>query len=500
MHKKGIMRQAGPLLLARGAATVLGFGLPLLLVRLLDQASFGVYKQVWLVASSAYLMLQMGLTASLYYFLPRRDGNGSSYLTQSLATVSVIGALGALGVYLARFALARHFNTPELADFAVPMAILTFTMTATTPLEPALLAGGQVKLSAATNFVSEIVRVVVSLVPLLLGYGLKGFFWAYVAHGILRLAACMVLLVRSGGPRIDWKLFGVQLAYALPFGAAILFDTPQRSLHLWAVGGTVGAAAFAIYSQGCFQIPIVNLLYQPISEVLQVRLNEPGGRALGVHLFHDANLRLAVILLPFTACMIAAGSLFIPALFTHLYDASVPIFRVAVLSALFAALPLEAAIRATGLTRYMFNVFFWKLVVTAVLVLTGLHFFGMIGAISGHMIAEGIVRTAMLDRIRKEFGSKWREILPWGELRFLAIASVVSCAPVIVIAQFRHAAAKPLLALFAAGAAYGVVYLGILAFRPGAGTPVERVKRMLLGAHEEAAPGPVPAPVRAQAA
>ncbi|TMB39474.1 MAG: hypothetical protein E6J62_02025 [Deltaproteobacteria bacterium] len=323
MHKKGIMRQAGPLLVARGAATVLGFGLPLLLVRLLDQTSFGVYKQVWLVATSAFLMLQMGLTASLYYFLPRRDGNGAAYLTQSLASVTVFGALGAFGVYLARFALARHFNTPELAGYAVPMALLAFTLTATTPLEPALLARGQVKLSAATNFVSEIVRVVASIIPLLLGYGLKGFFWAYVAHGVLRCIACVVLLIQTGGPRIDWKLFRGQLAYALPFGAAILFETPQRSLHLWAVGGTVGAAAFAIYSQGCFQIPIVNLLYSPISDVLQVRLNEPGGRGHAVHLFHDANLRLAVILLPFTACMVAAGSLFIPALFTHQYDASI---------------------------------------------------------------------------------------------------------------------------------------------------------------------------------
>jgi O-antigen/teichoic acid export membrane protein len=506
MHKKGIMRQAGPLLLARGAATVLGFGLPLLLVRLLDQASFGVYKQVWLVASSALFMLQMGLTASLYYFLPRRDEHGAAYLTQSLLTVSVFGALGAVGIYLARFALARHFSTPELADFGIPMAILAFTMTATSPLEPALLAGGEVKLSAVTNFVSEIVRVVASIIPLLLGFGLHGFFWAYVAHGVLRCVACIALVIHRGGPRIEWKLYGAQLAYALPFGAAILFDTPQRNLHLWAVGGTVGAAAFAIYSQGCFQIPIVNLLYQPISEVLQVRLNESGGRAHGVHHFHDANLRLAVYLLPFTALMIAAGSLFVPAMFTHLYDASIPIFRVAVLSALFAALPLEAALRATGQTRYMFNIFFWRLLVTAALVLAGLHFFGMIGAISGHMVAEGVVRTAMLDRIRKEFGSKWGEILPWGELRQVAVASLVACIPVVVIARYSHSAARPLLALFASGAAYGVVYLGFLAFHPGVGTPFERLKRMLFGSHEGPAPhegnAPVvsPLPVAARAA
>ncbi|TMB25927.1 MAG: hypothetical protein E6J61_23130 [Deltaproteobacteria bacterium] len=497
MHKKGIMRQAGPLLVARGAATVLGFGLPLLLVRLLDQTSFGVYKQVWLVATSAFLMLQMGLTASLYYFLPRRDGNGAAYLTQSLASVTVFGALGAFGVYLARFALARHFNTPELAGYAVPMALLAFTLTATTPLEPALLARGQVKLSAATNFVSEIVRVVASIIPLLLGYGLKGFFWAYVAHGVLRCIACVVLLIQTGGPRIDWKLFRGQLAYALPFGAAILFETPQRSLHLWAVGGTVGAAAFAIYSQGCFQIPIVNLLYSPISDVLQVRLNEPGGRGHAVHLFHDANLRLAVILLPFTACMVAAGSLFIPALFTHQYDASIPIFRVAVLSAIMSSLPIDATLRALGQTRYMFNAFFWRLLATAAFVLAGLHFFGMLGAISGHLIAEGVVRTAMLDRIRRELGSKWRDMLPWAELRHVAIASLAGCVPVVVIARYAYSGARPLLALFAAGAAYGVVYLAILAFHPGTGTPVDRLKRMLFGAHDEpltvAAPEPVPA-------
>ncbi|MFL5372008.1 MAG: lipopolysaccharide biosynthesis protein, partial [Myxococcales bacterium] len=307
MHKKGIMRQAGPLLVARGASTVLGFGLPLLLVRLLDQSSYGLYKQFWLVASNGYLMLQMGLTASLYYFLPRRDGKGAAWLSQAVLTVSVFGALGGVAVYLSRFALARHFSTPELAQFGLPMAILTFTLTASTPLEAGLLAGGEIKLSAVTNFVSELLRVVASIVPLLLGYGLHGFFWAYVIHGGLRYATCLALVVRRGGPRIDWKLYGAQLAYALPFGCAILFDTPQRNLHLWAVGGTVGAAAFAIYSQGCFQIPIVNLLYQPISDVLQVRLNEPGGRAHGVHLFHDANLRLAALLLPFTALMIAAG-------------------------------------------------------------------------------------------------------------------------------------------------------------------------------------------------
>ena len=50
----GILRQAGPLMLGRGGATALGFALPLILTRLLPQAEFGTYKQVWLVVTTAW--------------------------------------------------------------------------------------------------------------------------------------------------------------------------------------------------------------------------------------------------------------------------------------------------------------------------------------------------------------------------------------------------------------------------------------------------------------
>ena len=481
MQRRGIIGQAGPLLLARGAATVLGFLLPLILARLLPQAQFGTYKQVWLVASTGYWMLQMGLTASLYYFIPRQDGRGRAWYTQALCGVSLFGAIGALGVYLARFAIARQFNNPELADFGLQLAVITFTMTATAPLEPELLASGQTKLSALLSFSSDAVRVVASVVPLLAGWGLQGFFWAYVLHGALRLSACLWLLWRQGGPELDRKLFLEQLAYALPFGAAILLDTPQKTFHQWAVGSSVDAAAFAIYAQGCFQLPVVSLLYQPISDVLQCRLAAPGGREHGAHLFHDANLRLAAVLFPFTALMLASAGLFVPALFTHRYDGSVPIFRIAVLVTPFAALPLEGVLRATGQTRYVFRIFFWKLVATVPAVLLGIKLGGMVGAIAGHTVADVSIRCMMLARVRRELRCSWGEVLPWAQLGELAVGAVVACAPVVLIARAYAGGPRPLLALCAAGACYAAVYLGALALKPGAGTPFAKVKRVLLG-------------------
>ncbi len=468
-------------MLGRGGATVLGFALPLILTRLLPQADFGTYKQVWLVVSTAYFMLQLGLSQSLYYFVPRQDGRKLAWLTQSAISLLASGTLCAIALYAARFAIARQFGNPELAGYGLPVALIALFMIGAAPLEITLTAEGRVKTAAWVIFLSDAGRVGASVVPLLLGLGLHGFFWAYVLHAAMRFAVQCWFFFRRGRPEVDWKLWREQLAYALPFGAAVLVDIPQRTFHQWAVGWTVDPAAFAIYAQGCFQVPIVNLLYSPISDVLQVRLAEPGGSEHKVHLFHDANLRLAAVFFPFTAGMAAAAPLFVPALFTHLYDASVPIFRVAILMTPFAALPLDGMLRALGRTKYMFRVFVWRLVLTVPAVLLGLRGFGMIGAISGYAVAESIMRVVMLDRVRRELETAWRDVLPWRQLSVIGAASLVGCAPAIAITRMASAGPRPFLALCAAGALYCLVYLACIAMTPGEGTAVEKIRRVLLG-------------------
>ncbi|MFN2547159.1 MAG: lipopolysaccharide biosynthesis protein [Myxococcales bacterium] len=481
MKPRGILGQAGPLMLGRGGATVLGFALPLILTRLLPQAGFGTYKQVWLVVSTAYLMLQLGMAQSLYYFIPRKDGRAKQWLTQATVSLSVIGIVCGIALYAGRFAIAKQFGNPELAQFGLPMALIAAFMIAGSPLEIHLTAEGKVRTAAWCIFLSDAFRVVASVVPLLLGWGLRGFFWAYVLHAAARCAVQQMFFLAHGKPALEWKLWREQLAYALPFGAAILLDIPQKTFHQWAVGWSVDAAAFAIYAQGCFQLPIVNLLYSPISDILQVRLAQPGGHDHRVHLFHDANLRLAAVFFPFTAGMVAAASLFIPALFTHTYDASVPIFRVAILMTPFASLPLDGTLRALGETKYLFRIFFWRLLVTAPAVLLGMHAFGMIGAITGHALAESVMRVAMLDKTRRMLDATWREVLPWGQLGVIAVASVVACAPAILIARHSAAGPRPFLALCAAGVSYLAVYLAAIAFTPGEGGAIDRIRRVLLG-------------------
>ena len=478
---KSLLRQAGPLLLGRGGGAVLSFVLPLLLTRLLAVADYGTYKAAFLIISTAYFILQAGLAQSLYYFVPRGGTERPTYLTQALAALTAFAVFGALGMWLARWPLAHQFGNPALADCALPMALICLGMVISSPLEIHLTAIGKVRDAALCFFLSEAVRVTCSVVPLMLGWGLTGLLWCNVIHLAVRMLACAALVQREGGPSFSKKLLREQLAYSLPFGAAICMSIPQQTFHQWAVGAKVTPIEFAIYMVGCFQIPIINLLYAPISDVLQVRMAAPGGRDRALGLFHEANLRLAAVFFPLCAGLCAVGSLFIPALFTHRYDESVPIFQLAVLAIPFAALPLDAMLRSLGQTKYIFRNSAVKLGLTIPGVLIGMKFFGMVGAIGAHAAVEAALRLVMLFRVRREVHCTTAELLPWGHLAHLGVASLLGCVPVLVICRLPAAQAKPFPWLLVSGGAYALVYAAALALGPGKGSPVVRLKRALLG-------------------
>ena len=76
--------------------------------------------------------------------------------------------------------------------------------------------------------------------------------------------------------------------------------------------------------------------------------------------------------------------------FTHVYDPSVPIFRVAILVTPLAALPLDGALRAMGHTRYLFRAFLGRLLLTVPAVLIGLNLFGMVVFDIFSAVLEGV--------------------------------------------------------------------------------------------------------------
>jgi O-antigen/teichoic acid export membrane protein len=432
--------KAGPLVLARLLGAGLTFCIPFVLARVLGKEEYGTYFQLFLIATTLYYVLPFGVVQSLYYFVPRADEK-RPWLGQTLLYMSGAGLVAGTLVWTLLGPVARQFNNPALLEFRAPLAAYTALLLGAFPLEISLTSQGRTKHSALVYAVSELVRMAAMVLPCLLGFGLHGMMLAVAGFALVRFVAAWVVVPRGTGPLLRPGLWREQLVYAAPFGIAMALAIPQQNAHLYMVAGAVAPALYAVYRVGCSQLPLVDLLYTPTSEVLMVRLGElekQGRLEEGVVAFREAAGKLAFAFLPFAAFLFAAAPEFIGTFYTAEYLAAVPIFRVSVLGVVLAILPMDGVLRARGHTRSILSSYLLKAVVTVPLVWVGVKQFGLMGAVVSWAVAEVVGKLALLVRVpaalsTPEHALRIRDVIPWRELSKASLAAAAAAAGVFLL-------------------------------------------------------------------
>ncbi len=458
-----ILTRARPLLAARLAGAALAIAVPMVLARVLLPAAYGTFKQAWLVSQTLALMLPMGLTQSLYYFVPREPKDRDRYVAQTVWAHAALGLVAALLVLGGRGFLARRFQNPELDGLLGWVAAFAGLLVAGSPLDVAWNASGRIGAAALARLATELLRSGALIAGALAVGTVRGALVGMTLATAARAVVGFVLLGRSHGLAGGAALLRRQIAYALPFGAAFLLIVPQQQFHQYAVSAAVTAAAFAVYSVGTFQLPVVDVLYTPVSELLQIGLAQCDGsrrgRRSGLGLFHEAVLQLSFAFLPLAGLLFVVAPALIELLFSRLYLSAVPLFRLSVVPIVLAALPLDGVMRARAQNRFMLLLSAGKLALTAPLVLGGLALFGPLGAFSGWVAAETVSRAVMLHRTATLFQVKFAGVLPGRALARQLAATLFAMPPAWFALQ---ATPGPLfLRLATAGLTFAAAYLGL---------------------------------------
>jgi O-antigen/teichoic acid export membrane protein len=458
-----ILRRARPLLAARLAGALFTIAVPMVLARVLLPASYGTFKQGWLVSQTLALILPMGLTQSLYYFVPREPAERDRFISQTLWAHLVLGAFAAALLFAAGPLLGAHFDNPELVASAGWIAAFTGLHIAGAPLDIAWNASGRIGSAALARLGTEGLRSLALVAGALLTGTVEGAFVGIALATGARALFTFATLARAHGLSARAALLRRQLAYALPFGAAFLLIVPQQQFHHYAVGAAVTAAAFAVYSVGTFQLPFVDVLYTPVSELLQIGLAESDGAGrpprAGLGLFHEAVNQLSFAFLPLAGILVVVAPALIELLFSPVYLEAVPIFRVTALSVVLATLPLDGVMRARAQNRFMLVLSGGKLVATVPLVLGGLAWAGPIGALLGWILAEALARAVMLYRAATLFEVPLRRVLPARALARQAAATLVAMPPAWMALSYFSGSLLARLAL--CGLVFAAAYLGV---------------------------------------
>jgi len=431
-------RQALPLVLARMTAAVITVVTPLYLARKLSLEEYGTYKQIFLLCGPILSILSLGMAQSLYYFVPRAQGPRSVLLQTQLFNLAM-GLVGAVLLWAALPFAAERFPNPALLLFRGELAFFVLFSLAGGLLETTLTSQGRTRASALVYVGYEVLKSVALVAPFLLGFGMKGAMAALAVLTLTRFCVTlsMVLSAEGGGP--SWAGLRAQLAYALPFGAAMLLSIPQQVAHQYAVALSVPPALYAVYAVGCFQVPLVDLFYSPTSEVLMVRVGQLDKQGLGVQaagLFREATRKLALVFIPASAFLVLSAPWVVRALFGGKFDAAVPIFRVSVLGIMLACLPLDGLLRARGQTRAIFFSYLGKAAATVPLLALLVPWLGMLGGILAWLLAEVVGKALLLRQLPRALAAggplpALRDWLPVKELARLCGATGVCAVTVL---------------------------------------------------------------------
>jgi O-antigen/teichoic acid export membrane protein len=388
------------------AAKVVGFGisfaLPLVLVRVLNQLQFGLYKQSFLVAATAQSILPLGFGLSAFYFLPR-EGDRKGRIVLNIAMFNaLVGLAGFLALAAYPKILVLVFGGVELVTYAPLIGLVILLGIFSSFLEIVATAHQEVRYSAIFIVAAQFTKSLFMLGAAAWFSTLRALLVAAVLQGLVQ-SAILLWYLRSRFPgfwsALDWGLLRTQFSYAMPLGVAGLIYALRTDLHNYFVSHTFGPSAFAVYAVGCFQVPLVGLLLESVSAVLLSRisyLQQQGERREILLLTMRVMRKLAAIYWPIYAFLLVIGRELLVVLFTAQYRESWPIFAINLTLLPLAVAVHDPIVRAFAERRYLFL----GLRVTSLLVLLGslwlgIRGLGMLGAICAVVAVAFVERVAI---------------------------------------------------------------------------------------------------------
>jgi O-antigen/teichoic acid export membrane protein len=344
--------QAFWLTASKFVAAALSIALPVLLVRLMPQTEYGIFKEAFLFVSTTTSIATFGVGMSAYYFMPRHPERGGQIALNILVYNFVAGWIPLIAVMFFPQVLRFLFRTDALMPFALLLGFLVLLTLTSSLVQQIPVAMQDVRYSTIFIVGTQIARVILFAGAALWFRSVKSILIAALLNQLLSVAV-LVWYLDVKFPRFwmhfDWQFFKEQLAYALPYGAVGMMWVIQKDLDNYFVSHSLGPKDFAIYAVGWVDVPLLTLALESVVSVMIVRissLQKEDRKADIRYITASATNQLAAIQFPLFAMLFVAGHDLIVLLYTRNYEQSANIFLVSLVLLLLGVFLLDPIIRA----------------------------------------------------------------------------------------------------------------------------------------------------------
>jgi O-antigen/teichoic acid export membrane protein len=433
--KLSLTQQSQILILGQALAFSFNFLVPVVVVRFFDVSQYGVYKQLFLVIMTLTLILPFGIVESLYYFIPRNRLADRQYIMYTLSFLIIAGLLYLLCMLVFGRSIFDLLNLSHLYQYTVPLSLFIIFMSISLPFEKLLIIQERVTLSSLITVISEILKGICIISATVMTGDLKIVLYALVLFSAGRIIVFNFYLLRNhlflSIKKFDISRIKGQIRYSFPFGLAVIVATIRRFLHQYFISFLFSTRDFAIYAVGSFQLPMMNVIYTSVSNVVLIRISEYQKQKMYdkiIKIWINSARKLALIYFPVTVLFIISSREFISTIFTERYLPSIPFFIVTLMQIPFDIFITHSILKAFAETKFIFKLNLIFLILTTMFIYVFIQLWGMIGASIGTVLSYGLIRVIEILKIRKLTKATLNRLIPVKMLMKILIICFLSGA------------------------------------------------------------------------
>lgn len=276
--ESSLSEKAGVFVFARIITTVIDLAIVIATIQLLSKTDFAIIGYLLMIHEIARNLATLGFPESVFYYFERITGSAKrGFVVQTTSILLITGVIAALFILLISWfapSLLSEWDGDSVAmvQQLLPwMALLAVLEIPTWPVTNVLLALDRQRDSAWYEMITSLLTFTCLVLPLALGYGLEIAVYGLVVYGVIRFIGSWIWmqLVLPEGKLSDSEVpLKNQVNFSVPLGFSSLVNKINRYVDKFVVSILLPAAAYAEYSIGAQEVPIIRVIPFAVGSVL----------------------------------------------------------------------------------------------------------------------------------------------------------------------------------------------------------------------------------------
>lgn len=428
---------------------------PLLLVRLLDMLEFGRYRQFMAVATLVTSLGGFALAANLNYLIARTPERAATDITKTCVLMAGVGLLSALAVVA-----LRHWIVPVEIESSWPLlALYVFLFLNLEVLVSYWLAQGRSFPVMIYTLAVTVWRLGTLLLAVTYYDDVEMIFVTLVCAEAVKNLAIYGWLRARGLLVFRWHhdVFREQVKLVAPLGLGSVLNK-ANDFGKVVVGMQLGPAPMALYTTAAYQVPLVSIVQQSLSDVIFPDMVKRAQRNPhdGFVLWKRAQTLVFAVICPAWLLLTWFAEPLIRIAFTDAYVAATPFFQVFLLLMLRQSFQFSVPLRSVADNASFATSNAIALVINAAFIIALLPRFGLWGPTLGFVVGQMWTSLYLGRRLMKRYALPLAEICQWGKLGLAMTASLLSLGALLGTQAAVPGHAGTLAGLAAFGLTYAI--------------------------------------------